>query len=174
MFDTMTITKAFASVCGAMLVLLLGGWAASGLYSIGGDHGGEHVRGYVILVEEAGEGDAPAEEVVEISFADAYAAADPAAGERLWRQCSACHALEPGVNRVGPYLHGVVNRPKHTAQGFNYSDGLLATTGEWTPENISSFIQSPRTYAPGTAMAYNGMADVEDRANLIAYLATFQ
>jgi cytochrome c len=173
MFNTMTITKAFASVCGAMLVLLLGGWAADGLYSIGG-HGDTHTRGYVILAEEAEEGAAPAEEVVEISFADAYAAADPSAGERLWRQCSACHALEPGVNRVGPYLHGVVNRPKHTAQGFNYSDALLATTGEWTPDNISAFIESPRTYAPGTAMAYNGMSDVQDRANLIAYLATFQ
>jgi cytochrome c len=174
MFDTMTITKAFASVCGAMLVLLLGGWAADGLYNIE-SHGDDHVRGYVILMEEeGGEDGAPAEEVVEVAFADVYATADAAAGERLWRQCSACHALEPGVNRVGPYLHGVVDRPKHSAEGFSYSDALLATTGEWTPENISSFIENPRAYAPGTAMAYNGMSDVEDRANLIAYLATFQ
>jgi cytochrome c len=175
MFDTMTITKAFASVCGAMLFLLLGGWAAEGLYNIEAEsHGDHHARGYVILMEEDGEEGAPAEEVVEVAFADVYATADAAAGERLWRQCSACHALEPGVNRVGPYLHGVVNRPKHSAEGFSYSDGLLATTGEWTPENISEFIANPRAYAPGTAMAYNGMSDVEDRANLIAYLATFQ
>lgn len=175
MFDTMTITKAFASVCGAMLFLLLGGWAADGLYNIEAEsHGDHHTRGYVILMEEEGEEDAPAEEVVEVAFADVYATADAAAGERLWRQCSACHLLDPGVNRVGPYLHGVVDRPKHSAEGFSYSDALMSQDGAWTPENLSAFLESPRTYAPGTAMNYPGMSDVEDRANLIAYLATFQ
>ena len=32
MFDTMVITKTVASLCGALLVLLLGQWAASALY----------------------------------------------------------------------------------------------------------------------------------------------
>ena len=167
MFDTMTLTKAFGALCGALLILLLGNWAAEGLYNI--DTHGE--RAYVILSEDA-DADAPAEPVVEVAFADVYAAADAAAGERLFRQCQACHSLNPGQNGVGPSLHGVVDREKHTAAGFSYSDGLLATTGAWTPENISDFIASPRTYAPGTAMAYNGMSDIEDRANLIAFLAT--
>jgi len=170
MFDTMTMTKALASLCAGLLVLLLGGWAADGLYNID-HHGDDHVRGYSIDLGE--DDDAPAEEVVEVAFADVYAAADAGAGERLWRQCAACHALEPGRNGVGPYLHGVVDRPKHSAEGFGYSDALLSQDGAWTPENISAFIENPREYAPGTAMAYNGMRDVEDRANLIAYLATF-
>jgi cytochrome c len=174
MFNTMTITKGFGSLCAALLVLLLGGWAAEGLYNVE-RHGEDHVRGYVILAEEEDADAAVAEEeVVEVAFADVYANADPGAGERLWRQCAACHALEPGVNGVGPYLHGVVDRPKHSVEGFNYSDALLSQDGAWTPENISAFIESPRSYAPGTAMAYNGMRDIEDRANLIAYLATFQ
>jgi cytochrome c len=170
MFDTMTITKVGGSLCAALLIFLLGGWAADGLYSVGGSHDDEHRAGYVIDTGE--ESDEPAEEVVEVAFADVYATADAGAGERLWRQCSACHSDEAGRNGVGPSLHGVVNRAKHTAEGFGYSDGLLATTGDWTPENISDFIANPREYAPGTAMAYNGMRDVEDRANLIAYLAT--
>ncbi len=167
MFDTMTITKAGGALCAALLIFLLGNWAASGLYDIA-SHDEEHVAGYSIDTGSDDEG--PAEEVVEVAFADVYAVADAGAGERLFRQCAACHSLEAGDNGVGPYLYGVVNRPKHAAEGFSYSDGLLATTGEWTPENISSFIQNPRQYAPGTAMAYNGMADIEDRANLIAYL----
>jgi len=171
MFDTMTITKAFASVCGAMLVLLLGGWAAESLYNI--DRNNE-TPGFAILIEEDEVSDEPEEEVVEVAFADVYAEADASAGERLWRQCSACHQLEPGANGVGPYLHGVVDRPKHAAEGFDYSSALLELEGDWTPENLSSFIENPRSYAPGTAMAYNGMRDVEDRANLIAYLATFE
>jgi cytochrome c len=166
----MTITKAFGSVCAALLVLLLGGWAAEGLYSID-SHGDDHVRGYVI---DTGGDEAPEEEVVEVAFADVYATADAGAGERLWRQCSACHALEPGRNGVEPYLHGLVGRDKHSVEGFSYSDALLSQDGAWTPENISAFIENPRGYAPGTAMAYNGMRDIEDRANLIAYIATFE
>ncbi len=169
MFDTMTLTKGFASLCGALLVLLLGGWAAEGLYNIE-HHGEDHVRGYVII--EEGMEDEVEEEVIEVAFADVYAAADAGAGERLWRQCSACHALEAGANGVGPYLYGVVGRPKGAAEGYNFSDTLASMGGEWTPENLNGFIENPRAYAPGTAMAYNGMRDIEDRANLIAYLAT--
>jgi len=171
MFDTMTITKAFGSLCAALLVLLLAGWATESLFNVD-RHGDDHVRGYVI--DTGGDDDGPAEDVVEVAFADVYATADAAAGERLWRQCSACHALEPGANGVGPYLHGLVDRPKHAVEGFGYSDALLGQDGAWTPENISDFIENPRGYAPGTAMAYNGMRDIEDRANLIAYIATFQ
>lgn len=169
MFDTMTITKAGGSICAALLVFLLGGWAAEGLYNVE-HHGEDHVSGYrIALPDETAE---PVEAAPEVPFAEVYATADAAAGERLWRQCSSCHALNAGQNGIGPYLHGVVDRPKHTAAGFEYSDGLLATTGAWTPENISAFIENPRAYAPGTAMSYGGMDDVEDRANLIAYLAT--
>lgn len=171
MFDTMTLTKGFASLCAGLLIFLLGGWASESLYDIS-HHGDDHVRGYVIIEEDME--DVVEEEVIEVAFADVYAAADAGAGERLWRQCSACHALEAGANGVGPYLHGVVDRPKGAAEGFGYSDVLATMGGEWTPENLSDFIENPRGYAPGTAMAYNGMRDIEDRANLIAYLATIQ
>ena len=67
MFDTMTITKAFASVCGALLVLLLGGWAAESLYNIE-KHGDDHVPGYAILVHDDSAEEAPAEEVVEVAL----------------------------------------------------------------------------------------------------------
>jgi cytochrome c len=68
----------------------------------------------------------------------------------------------------------VVDRPKASADGFNYSAALSGLGGAWTPENLSGFLENPRGYAPGTSMSYNGMRDVGDRANLIAYLATFQ
>ncbi|MBC6437466.1 MAG: cytochrome c family protein [Rhodobacteraceae bacterium] len=170
MFDTMTLTKTGGAVFGALLIFLLGGWAAESLYHAHEHYDKNHVAGYIIDTGESGI--MATEEVAEIAFADVYAMADASAGERLWRQCSACHSDQAGVNGVGPSLHGVVGRAKHMAEGFNYSDGLLATTGDWTPENLSAFIESPRDYAPGTAMAYNGMRDIEDRANLIAYLDT--
>lgn len=170
MFDTMTITKAGGAFCGALCIFLLGKWAADSMYGFYGH--GHHAEAYVIEVDDGGQG--AEEEVVQIAFADVYAAADASRGERLWRQCSACHALEAGKNGTGPYLHGVVDRAKHAADGYEYSDGLMAIDGDWTPENLSGFIENPRSYAPGTKMAYNGMRDIEDRANLIAYIATFQ
>lgn len=173
MFDTMKLTAGFASLCAGLLILLLGGWAADGLYGID-RHGDDEPRGYVVMTDEGMDEVAVADDVVEVAFADVYAAADAAAGERLWRQCSACHALEPGQNGVGPYLHGVVGRQIGVAEGYNFSDTLAGMDDAWTPENISAFIENPRGWAPGTAMAYNGMREIEDRANLIAYLATFQ
>ena len=40
----------------------------------------------------------------------------------------------------------------------------------WTPDELNAFLENPKGYAPGTKMAYRGMNDIEDRANLIAYL----
>ncbi len=111
-----------------------------------------------------------AEAEPEVPFEEVYVNASAEAGEGLWRQCASCHRLD-GASATGPYLNGVVDREKHQVEGYAYSDGLLATEGAWTPENISAFIENPKEYAPGTKMAYRGMADVEDRANLIAYLA---
>ncbi len=168
MFDTMTFTKVLGGFCGTLLVFLLGAWLAEELYHTGG-HGDDHAQGYVIDtgVEEV------AEVEEEVPFAELYAAADPGRGERLWRQCSACHKLEDGANGAGPHLFGVVGRDKGAVDGFSYSSTLASMEGDWTPENLSGFIEAPREYAPGTSMGYRGMADAEDRANLIAYIATF-
>ena len=66
MFDTMTITKAGGALCGALLVFLLGNWAAESLYHVGtAGHGDEeHAAGYVIEVETGG-GEAEEEVVVD-------------------------------------------------------------------------------------------------------------
>ena len=172
MFDTMTMTKALGAICGTLLVFLLGGWAAETIYHSGGHgHGDDHVAGYTIPVETA---DAGGEEVEEgPSFEEVFALASAADGESQWRACSACHALEQGANGVGPYLYGVVGRDVGAAEGYaQYSGALSEVADVWTPENLNAFLESPRNFAPGTSMGYNGMRRIEDRANLIAYLQT--
>ena len=169
--DTMTVTKCVGAFCGALLIFLLGNYVASNVYQVAVEHDGEHARGFVIEVAEAETGEAEAGEP-EVPFAEVYAVADAAAGEGLWRQCASCHNLD-GTNATGPYLNGIVDRPKHAVEGYAYSEALLSQDGAWTPENISAFLLAPKDYAPGTKMAYRGMEDVQDRANLIAYLATY-
>lgn len=174
MFDTMTITKALGGFCGALLVFLLGGWFAETVSSRGHGvaHDGELAQAYVIEVAGA-EPAADAEPVKEgPSFEELYAVADPVAGESAFRACAGCHAIEAGKNGTGPYLHGVVGRAVETAVGYDYDGALSAVVDVWTPEQLDLFIQNPSDYAPGTKMSYAGMRNAEDRANVIAYLAT--
>lgn len=167
MFDTMTITKVAGALCGSLLIFLLGAWAAEELYHTGGGHGKHAEQAYVI---DTGEGE---EEVVEeeVPFEVVLASADAGKGERVFGKCRACHKLEDGANGTGPHLYGVVNRAVGE-EDFGYSGALTEVADVWTPENLNGFLESPRNYAPGTSMGFAGLPDVEDRANLIAYLAT--
>jgi cytochrome c len=172
MFDTMTLTKAVGAVCGSLLVFLLASWASTSLYSIGhGDgHGEEVAQAYSI---DTGADEAPAEtDEPAVDFATLLASADASAGEAQFRKCSACHKLD-GTDGVGPHLNGVVDRAKASVAGFAYSEALNAMAADaWTPENIAAFIENPKGYAPGTKMAFAGLPKPEDRANLVAYLAS--
>ncbi len=166
MFDTMTLTKAVGGLCGTFLVFLLGGFVAEFIYHPAHGKGDDHHQAYTIAVEGGGD----AEEVVEVDFGEVYAAADAGAGERLWRQCSACHKVEDGANGTGPHLFGVVGREVDSVAGYSYSGALEQVADVWTPENLNGFLENPSGYAPGTKMSYRGMAKIEDRANLIAWL----
>lgn len=172
MFDTMTLTKGTGAVCGSLLVFLLFNWAGTGLYTMGGSgHGGEETQSYVIEVAGAEGGDAATADAGP-AFADVYAAADAAKGEKVFAKCKACHKVD-GSNGTGPHLDGVVDRAKASVAGFGYSDALKAMASDhWTPENLEKFLTNPKGYAPGTKMSFAGLPKVEDRANLIAWLAT--
>ena len=171
MFDTMFWTKVTGGVCGSFLVFLLGGWAAEGIYA-SGEHG-EGEQAYVIEVA-APEDAAPAEAVEEgPPFEELLAAADPAAGEATFgRACGGCHKVADGVNGSGPTLYGVVGRPVQAIADFSYSGALIAVNDVWSADHINLFITNPKEYAPGTKMSYPGMRSPEDRADVIAYLAT--
>jgi cytochrome c len=165
MFDTMVITKAVAGFCAALLVFMLGRWLAMEVYL---PYGPAPVAYVIDIGDENGvDDDVPAEDV---DFEQLFAAADPAAGEGMWRQCRACHAMEPGVHGIGPSLYGIVGRPIHDVATFNYS-GALTQLGEvWTVEALAIFLQNPRGAAPGTTMNFAGIRNTQDKMNLIAWM----
>lgn len=169
MFDTMKMTKLAGSLFGALLVFLLVSWLSDEIYKMEAGHGSEGEGQAYTIATGAEEDAAPAEEEA-VDFATLYAAADIDKGAKVFGKCSACHKAVAGENAVGPYLYGVVGRPVDAADGYTYSGALELVVQEWTPENLYAFLESPRSYAPGTAMAFNGLNKSEDRINVIAYL----
>ncbi len=171
MFDTMTLTKVGGALCGALLVFLLLNWASDTIYSTETAHGEHAKAAYVIEVE--GEAAAAVSTADETSSIGALvAAADAAKGAKVFSKCKACHKIEDGVNGVGPYLFGVVDRDIGSATGYGYSPAMLAMDGNWTIEHLNGFLTKPKTYLPGTKMGFSGLKKESDRANLIAYLQT--
>jgi len=173
MFDTMTITKAGGALCGSLLIYLLVQWAGESLYHVSaGGHGyGEEEVAQAYSID-TGSDDA-VEEVAEEgpTFEEVFASADAGKGERVWGKCRACHKLD-GSNGTGPHLDGVVGREIAAVGDFGYSNAMAEFGGAWTPAELDAFLEDPKGYMPGTKMSFAGLRDIEDRANLIAYLET--
>jgi cytochrome c len=94
-------------------------------------------------------------------------------GQATAKQCQACHTFDKGgPNRVGPNLWNVVNRPRASEAGFNYSAAMKGKGGNWSFDELNKFLTNPRGYIPGTAMTFAGLTRAEQRADVIDFLHT--
>lgn len=102
-------------------------------------------------------------------------AADAEAGGRVFRsQCGACHVAEAGKNRVGPSLYGIVGRKSGEVEGFKYSAANKGANLTWDTATLEKYLTAPREVVPGTTMAFVGVKNPTQRADLIAYLETLK
>ena len=111
------------------------------------------------------------------STALAHSEGDVAAGKKVFKKCSACHAVGEGArNKVGPELNDAFGRTAGTLEGFKYSKAMVAAGTDglvWTDETVSAYLVDPRGYIKGNRMAFAGLKKEADVANVIAYLKTY-
>jgi cytochrome c len=98
----------------------------------------------------------------------ASAAGDPVKGEAIYARCQGCHSIDR--NRIGPLHRGLFGRKAGSVEGFNYSKAMKESGITWDEATHDDFLAHPRQTVPGTRMTYAGIADPQERADLIAYL----
>ncbi len=130
--------------------------------------------GHEVAGAKHGEGPGGAEKAAGPDLGTLLAGGDAAKGEAAAAVCKVCHAFEKGApSPIGPNLHNVVGRKIASVEGFNYSPALKAKSDEtWTYEHIDAMIHKPAEFAPGTLMAFPGLPDAKQRADVILFLRT--
>jgi cytochrome c len=114
-----------------------------------------------------------AKPVEQVDLGTLLAHSDVERGRGAARVCGSCHTLDSGgPNRTGPNLWGLVGRPIARHGGFAYSPALTSQDGSWTYERLDKFLASPARTVPGTKMAFGGVRNPTDRANLLAFLGS--
>jgi cytochrome c len=114
----------------------------------------------------------------------ACAAGDVAAGERVFKNnCTICHAATAGglqrmgpslENTQGPTLSGILGRHSASVPDYSYSDAMKSADEVWDAPTLDAYLTPGRDLVPGNKMLFVGLANAQDRRNLIAYLATLR
>lgn len=121
------------------------------------------------------------------AFADD--AGDPAAGEKEFKKCKACHMIQSADGedivkggKTGPNLWGVVGRKIASQEGFKYGEGILEAAEMnpdlvWTEEELAKYVTNPNAWLEehtGDPKAKTKMTFKlnKNQADVAAYLAS--
>ena len=168
--SSLEFNKLSAAIITSLLILIAASKFSGVLYN---DNEQPEKRGYSIDVPEVAATGAAAP-TGPFDIATILANGDIAKGEKLTKSCAACHSFEKGgVNKVGPNLYNIVDKTIGSVSGYSYSKVCQAKNSEgaiWDYQALSEFLTKPKTYLPGTKMAFAGIKKPEKRADIIMYL----
>jgi cytochrome c len=165
MASSLESNKLMAGILTAGIIAMASGVIARMIYS---PHMPEE-NAYHVAVQDS-TATAPTEQAEE-PIAVRLASANVEAGAASAKKCAACHAFDPGnENKIGPGLFNVYGRIGGTHADFTYSEAAVEHHVPWDANELDKFLTSPRTYMPGTKMAFAGISKPDERANVIAYL----
>jgi cytochrome c len=109
-------------------------------------------------------------------FPGAARAQDAAAGEQVFRKlCLPCHDVGPAAKvKLGPPLNGIDGRKAGTHEGYNYTEANKSSGITWNESAFVPYIQAPMQAIKGTKMAFAGIKNEKEIADLWAYLKQFE
>lgn len=97
-----------------------------------------------------------------------------AAGQEIFKKCSACHSADGSKNTFGPSLVGVLNRKAASLPRFAYSDALKASGLTWTEANLRRWVAGNDILVPGTRMRHVQITDAAEQDYLLSYLKSLK
>ncbi len=99
---------------------------------------------------------------------------DAAKGEAVFKKCAACHSIEVGKNKVGPSMAGLIGRVPGSVADFKYSKGMVefGAGKVWDEATLAAYLPDPKGAVKGTKMAFAGLKEEQDIADVIAYIKT--
>ncbi|MGZ3369746.1 MAG: c-type cytochrome [Caulobacteraceae bacterium] len=111
----------------------------------------------------------------------AFAAGDAKHGAEIFKgTCGVCHQAQPHpavsdlAMRIGPNLWGVVGRKAGTTPHFHYSAAMMQSGIVWTPDKLRPYIHEPQKTLPNIRMSFQGLKNLKDVDDVVAYLQTFK
>jgi cytochrome c len=97
--------------------------------------------------------------------------ASPESGQDTFKKCQQCHTSDKGGRVLtGPNLYGIVGRARAAQSGFPYSEAMKNHPGSWTFEELAKYLHDPKADIPGNRMAFPGVKDDAELADLLVYL----
>ncbi len=101
---------------------------------------------------------------------------DAAAGKIAFdKKCLTCHTPDKGAaNKVGPNLFGIAGSKKAHLANFAYSSNMQAKGGEWDDAAMNEFLWKPAAFIKQTKMAFAGLSNDKERADVIAFLKSLK
>ncbi len=167
----------FNKIAGAVLSALLVIFGSATFIDIWKSGQKPKTVGYTLPVTAAGPtaggASATAAGMTLPQVAELMSKANVSGGQDVFKKCATCHTPDKGGrNGTGPNLWNVVGRKIGAVDGFNYSNATKSKGGEWNWDSLVAYVHNPAGYMPGNKMAFAGIKDTSEMADLMAYLRT--
>jgi cytochrome c len=167
--DAFEVNKTAGAVLSALLVI----FASKTLLEIAYREHKPEKAGWALPIVE----DSPASQKAAAAPFDAkdvvalLSKANPDNGQDGFKKCLSCHTPQKGgANGTGPNLWGIVGRKPGSHAGFPYSDAMKNKGGEWSWDTLAAYLHDPKAALPGNKMAFPGIRDNAELADVLSYL----